>query len=132
MTWAPGQGVVTYPDGMGVPLKPTDKLVVQVHYNLADPGSAGKTDHTTVRLRFASSVTRALAFALPDGFLDTLFGGMPDSLPAGQAKTSYTWNRSGARPRADRPAVRRPRRGDAAHARPRLEPDTEASARPAR
>jgi len=96
VTWAPGQGVVNYPSGMGVPLRTTDKLVVQVHYNLVDPSSAGKTDSTTVRLRFASSVSRGLAFLLPDAFLDSLNKAAPDSLPAGQANTKYTWTRSGA------------------------------------
>ncbi len=95
VTWAPGQGVVNYPSGMGVPLSTTDKLVVQVHYNLVDPASAGKTDSTTVRLRFASSVNRGLAFLLPDPFLDSLGNATPDSLPSGQANTKYTWTQTG-------------------------------------
>ena len=96
VTWAPGQGVVNYPSGMGVPVSTTDKLVVQVHYNLVDPASAGKTDSTTVRLRFASSVNRGLAFVLPDPFLDSLGSAAPDSLPSGQANTKYTWTLTGA------------------------------------
>ncbi|HEY7371342.1 MAG TPA: hypothetical protein VIF57_04125 [Polyangia bacterium] len=96
VTWAPGQGVVSYPDGMGVPIKTTDKLVVQIHYNLADPASAGKSDSTTIHLRFAPSVNRQLAFALPDRFLDSLNNATPDSLPPGQADTAYTWTQSAA------------------------------------
>jgi len=95
VTWAPGQGIVEYPSGMGVPIKTTDKLVVQIHYNLADPASAGKMDSTAVHLRFANSVTRELAFSLPDGLLDTLGRATPDTLPAGKANTSYTWMRGG-------------------------------------
>ena len=95
VTWAPGQGVVEYPSGMGVPLKTTDKLVIQIHYNLADPASAGKTDSTAVHLQFASSVNRQIAFSLPDGFLDTLGNATPDSLAPGQADVSYTWTRTG-------------------------------------
>jgi hypothetical protein len=95
VTWAPGQGVVNYPTGMGVPLKTTDKLVIQIHYNLADPTSAGKSDSTTVHLQFASAVGRQIAFSLPDGFLDTLGNPTPDSLPPGQADTAYTWTRTG-------------------------------------
>jgi len=95
VTWAPGQGIVEYPAGMGVPVKTTDKLVIQIHYNLADPTSAGKTDSTTVHLRFASSVTREIAFGLPDGLLDTLSNATPDSLAPGQADVSYTWSRTG-------------------------------------
>jgi hypothetical protein len=95
VTWAPGQGVVSYPDGMGVSIRATDKLVVQVHYNLADPASAGKIDSTTVHLRFVPQVSRRLVFLLPDLFLDSLRNGTPDSLPPGQADAPYTWTRTG-------------------------------------
>ena len=33
---------------MGVPFKTTDKLVIQIHYNLGDRASAGKSHSTTV------------------------------------------------------------------------------------
>jgi hypothetical protein len=91
VAWAPGQGIVEYPAGMGVPIKTTDKLVVQIHYNLADPGSAGKTDSTTVHLRFADSVSRQIQFLLPDGLLDSLANPTPDTLAPGQADVPYTW-----------------------------------------
>ena len=45
---APGQGIVEYRAGMGVPFKTTDKLVIQIHYNLGDRASAGKSHSTTV------------------------------------------------------------------------------------
>ncbi len=80
---------------MGAPIKATDKLVVQVHYNLADPASAGKTDSTTVQLRFAPTVDRELRFLLPDPFLDSLGAAVPASLPPGKANTKYTWTRTG-------------------------------------
>jgi hypothetical protein len=96
VTWAPGQGVVTYPDGMGIQIKPTDKLVVQVHYNLTDPTSPGKTDSTTVHLRFADTVDRQLVFALPDPFLASLGNATPDSLPPGQPDAKYTWTKTAA------------------------------------
>ena len=73
-----------YPAGMGVPLKTTDKLVIQIHYNLADPASAGKSDSTTVHLQFANSVNRQLAFLLPDGLLESLSNATPDTLPPGK------------------------------------------------
>jgi hypothetical protein len=95
VTWAPGQGIVEYPTGMGVPIKTTDKLVVQIHYNLADPSTVGSSDSTTVHLQFANRVNRQIAFSLPDGFLDTLGNATPDSLPPGQADASYTWTRTG-------------------------------------
>jgi hypothetical protein len=95
VTWAPGQGVVDYPQGMGFPIHATDKLVVQIHYNMADPGSLGRTDSTTVHLRYAPTVNRQLAFSLPDAFLDSLSKNPPDSLPPGQADTPYTWTLTG-------------------------------------
>src|SRR5262249_25651767 len=82
-------------EGMGVPTQPTDKLVVQMHYTLADPGSTGKTDSTTVHLRFAPQVARQLAFALADPFLASLNNATPDSLPPGQADVPYTWTLTG-------------------------------------
>ena len=95
VTWAPGQGVVNYPDGMGVPIAATAKLIVQVHYNLVDPASAGKTDSTTIHLRFAPTINRQLAFLLPDPFLDSLGNATPDTLPPGQADATYTWTKTG-------------------------------------
>jgi len=95
VTWAPGQGVVNYPDGMGVPISATAKLVVQVHYNLVDPASVGKTDSTTIHLHFAPTVSRQLAFLLPDPFLDSLGNPTPDTLPPGQADARYTWTKTG-------------------------------------
>jgi hypothetical protein len=96
VTWAPGQGVVNYPQGMGVPITPTDKIVVQVHYNLADPTSPGKTDSTTLHLRFADSVDRQLVFVLPDPFLASLNQATPDSLPPGQSDAKYIWTKMAA------------------------------------
>jgi hypothetical protein len=94
VTWAPGQGVVSYPDGIGVPVSTTEKFVVQIHYNLADPGTHGMRDQTTVRLKLVDSVQRHAAFLLPDPFLDTLGDAMPAMLPPGEASTTYTWTRS--------------------------------------
>jgi hypothetical protein len=93
--WAPGSGPVYYPDDMGVKQRPTDKLVVQVHYNLADPGAAGQTDTTTVKVRYADSVSRPAFFLAPDGFLETLFTQkQPDVLLPRMAAVSYTWKKS--------------------------------------
>ena len=51
---------------MGVPVKSTDKLVVQVHYNLADASNRGRADQTKVRLRLQSAVERVGFFDLAD------------------------------------------------------------------
>jgi hypothetical protein len=87
---------VEYPAGMGVPLKTTDKLVIQIHYNLADPASAGKSDSTTVHLQLANSVDRQIAFLLPDGLLESLSNATPDTLPPGKADAAYSWTHTGS------------------------------------
>ena len=71
--WAPGQGVMRFPGDSGASLRPTDKLVVQVHYNLADPELRGKTDETHVLLELAQHVPNLALFAVPDALLESLF-----------------------------------------------------------
>jgi hypothetical protein len=100
--WAPGQGIVDFPAGMGVRVRPTDKFVVQIHYNLADSKNLGMSDSSDVRLRFADKVDRQLAFLFPDPLLNSLkrktadmMPAPPDLLPAGQKSYVYTWNLSG-------------------------------------
>lgn len=92
VAWAPGQGIVHYPSGIGIEQTPTQKLVVQMHYNLADV--QGQSDSTKVRLRYADQVDRKAIFLIDDGFLDTLFGGNPDTLAPHQASVKYTWQKS--------------------------------------
>jgi hypothetical protein len=95
IAWAPGQGPVSFPAGLGVKQRQTDRFVVQVHYNLADPTTKGQSDSTTVRLRYADSVERPMAFLLPDGFLETLFTQKdPDTLRPGMTRVSYTWKKT--------------------------------------
>lgn len=90
VVWAPGQGVVEFPDESGVPLAPRHRIVVQVHYNLADnPGSI--VDRSTVRLRLAPSVKKVGVFVLDDPFLDTLYDDVPASLAPGQSSVQYSW-----------------------------------------
>ena len=79
---------------MGVPMKAGFKLVVQIHYNLVDPASAGKIDTTAIEMRFAPTVERKIDFLLSDPFLDSLGAPMPASLPAGKKNTSYTWTQT--------------------------------------
>jgi hypothetical protein len=94
VVWAPGQGVVRYPGDSGVLLSPDVKVVVQVHYNLADPKQRGKSDQTRVRFALAPSVENVGIFQLPDGLLESLYSPVPDQLPAGLASVPYTWKRS--------------------------------------
>ena len=47
--WAPGQGAVEYPDGLGFELDPQLPLVIEMHYNLS--GGPGETDRTTLEFQ---------------------------------------------------------------------------------
>jgi hypothetical protein len=92
VTWAAGQLVVEYPDGAGISVAPTDRFVVQMHYNLHERANAGAADSTAIRLRYADRVARRALSLGHDPFLGTLFGtGAPDMLPPGQEQAPYTW-----------------------------------------
>jgi hypothetical protein len=94
--WAPGQGPVFFPDGLGVRHRATDQLVIQIHYNLANPGHQGRSDSTTVKLRHADTVKRRAIFTLTDPFVETVARGRPESLAPGMAKVEFSWMRTGA------------------------------------
>ena len=91
VVWAPGQGPVQFPVKSGVPLKPTDKIVIQIHYNLHDMSLVGESDQTTVKLRLAEQVERVGLFVLDDPFLDTLGDATPAQLAPGKPSVKYNW-----------------------------------------
>jgi hypothetical protein len=95
IVWAPGQGVVNYASGVGIPFAPGRQLVLQVHYNLADSSKIGQPDQTRVRMRFEPTVERPAFFLLEDPFLSSIYGGAPAQLAPGQASVKYTWEESG-------------------------------------
>jgi hypothetical protein len=95
VVWAPGQGIVQLPDESGVALLPTYALVIQVHYNLADPRTHGLSDQTKVRLRVEPQVTNLGFFVLIDPLLDSLESAAPVLLPAAQTSTLFEWNMTG-------------------------------------
>lgn len=92
VVWAPGQGVVEYPGNSGVPLAPTDKVVVQIHYNLAE--SESTEDQTTIKLRTASEVENLALFPLVDPFLDSIGEAQPEMLAPGKASVKYSWQQT--------------------------------------
>ena len=61
LAWAPGGDVGFYPATTGVPLKAGQKVVMQVHYNLA---AGSKADQTRIDLQLDSTVTRP-AYIVP-------------------------------------------------------------------
>jgi hypothetical protein len=94
VVWAPGQGVVHFPGDSGVLVRPTDKLIVQVHYNLSDPEQRGRTDATHVRLALAPQVQNIAIFATPDALLESIFGPEPQSLEPGKRSVLFSFTRS--------------------------------------
>lgn len=73
--WAPGQGAVMFPDTTGIRVLGGRKLIMQVHYNLAN--ADGIADHTTIDLQFADSVQYEAKIG-PLAALPQLPPGMPD------------------------------------------------------
>ena len=92
--WAPGTGAVQYPGGLGVRVRQGRQLVVQVHYNLADPAVRGQTDQTQVKLQLSDDVERQAFFVPEDKFLDTVYDAQPAELAPGQNAVPYTWTAS--------------------------------------
>jgi hypothetical protein len=94
VNWAPGQGALEYPEGTGVRVRAGTQLVMQIHYNLFDPSTRGRSDRTEVKIRLEDRVDREGFFLLPDGFLTTLFFGQPAQLEAGKESVPFTWKSS--------------------------------------
>jgi hypothetical protein len=94
VVWAPGQGVVSFPEGTGVPLEAHHQVVIQIHYNLSDPAQRGQSDQTKLRLRMQPDVEEVGVFVTVDPLLDSLFRGEPTTLPARKPSTFYRWDQS--------------------------------------
>ncbi|HET7541538.1 MAG TPA: hypothetical protein VFK05_16800 [Polyangiaceae bacterium] len=92
VVWAPGQGPVQYPVKSGVPLQPSDKIVIQIHYNFSDMSRVGESDQSSIQLRFEDHVERVGIFVLNDPFLDTLGDPTPAQLAPGKASVKYGWS----------------------------------------
>jgi len=92
--WGPGQGVVEYPVNSGVPLKPSDKIVIQVHYNMHDMSLVGQSDQTTIKLRLADNVERVGIFVVNDPLLDSLGDPTPVQLAPGKPSVKYDWSQT--------------------------------------
>jgi hypothetical protein len=99
VVWAPGQGVVEYPNASGVPISPRHKVVVQMHYNLME--RHGIRDASTVKLRIVDQVENVGLFLLLDPLLGSLDEGEPDTLAPGMKSVKYTWRQNMAELGAD-------------------------------
>lgn len=91
VVWAPGQGVVEFPEGTGLRIAANEQIAIQVHYNLANAGNIGMSDQSTIQLRLEDEVEREGFMFLPDPFLDSIFEGAPIELPPGEPSVEYAW-----------------------------------------
>ncbi|MCX4246439.1 monooxygenase [Paraliomyxa miuraensis] len=91
VVWAPGQGIVRFPEGTGLRVRQGEQLVIQMHYNLANPTTIGMSDQSTVALRLEEEVEREGFMILPDPFLGSIFEGDPIELPPGEPSVEFTW-----------------------------------------
>lgn len=78
--WAPGAGATMYPQGTGIPLSAGSKLVLEIHYNLAN---GALMDQTEVALMLADEVER------PAGFFQLSQTDL--RLPPGQPRVVREW-----------------------------------------
>jgi len=89
VTWAPGAGAISFPDGAGIRFDAGDVMVVQVHYDLT--GGSGM-DATQVHLSMAKEVEREAFQVLWDPFLFSAQFGTPEELDPGQESATYDWD----------------------------------------
>jgi len=66
--WVPGNQATAFPPNTGIAVDGTRKLVVQMHYNLAN--SDGKPDHTTIDLDLADTVAKPAQMIKLSGNVD--------------------------------------------------------------
>jgi len=85
--WVPGTVGGDFPAGTGVPVDPGSKIILQVHYNLAN--GVGPSDQTSIRLKLDPSVSRP-AFLMPWANPSWLNAGTMD-IPAGAADVSHSF-----------------------------------------
>jgi hypothetical protein len=86
--WAPGSPPTKYPQGTGLLLKKSERVIMQVHYNVRERDGA---DQTAVKLEVRDRVDRPAITTLADGLVGTLFFGTPFVLQPGQPSIEFTW-----------------------------------------
>ena len=77
--WVPGASGWDFPEGTGIAVQPGSKLVLQLHYNTANPNP--QPDQTSIAFRLEPQVERRAAFA-PWLDLSWVLGQM--NIPAGE------------------------------------------------
>lgn len=78
--WVPGSGALRFPQGVGMQLQPTDRLLMQMHYSKV-PTAASQVDRTQAKLYFAEEPVQERARVL-------WLGTIGIDVPAGQTATA--------------------------------------------
>jgi hypothetical protein len=79
--WAPGGGVVRFPEGYGMEIKPDERLVLQMHYYYSGPQVDGVTDQSGYAFETAETVEHPVIM--------TPFGGYDFEIPANRDSVEY-------------------------------------------
>lgn len=93
VVWAPGQGAVELAPKTGSIVDPKDLLVLQIHYNLADPKVVGQSDQTKLRVRLIDSIERQAVGYPWDDLIETLKT-EPAIIPPGESAYVYQTDKS--------------------------------------
>jgi len=82
--WAPGGLPVIYEEGQGMPITPTDRLVLQIHYFQSGPDAVGLSDQTGYAFQTTSAVDTSVLM-IP-------FGPTDFRVPAGEEAYSDSFS----------------------------------------
>jgi hypothetical protein len=94
--WVPGVGANHLPANTGYRIKPNDRFIVQMHYNMATPGTLGQSDSSEVRVQLADQVEREAQIILSDSFLSSIATPTPAQLEPGKDSVTHSWRLDGA------------------------------------
>jgi hypothetical protein len=78
--WAPGRNALMFPPGTGIKINGNRKLILQIHYNRNN--ATNYSDKSSVRLKFASSVTAPAKWLM--------IGGLDGAIPAGRPNYAFS------------------------------------------
>lgn len=85
--WVPGMFATEFPEGLGVPIAPGGKIVINVHYNTHY--ARRSTDQTGVKLKLRRNAQELFVTAISDPYWWS-DGGM--SIPAGEKAVSFDFS----------------------------------------
>jgi len=86
-SWAPGQGIIHYPEGTGIKVEAGAKIIMQVHYNIGHHDAV--MDMTAIELNTAPQVDRE-GFIIP--WTNPLWLSGQMTIPALETAVSHSFN----------------------------------------